>query len=646
MNYFNELVESIRKEQVVLFIGSGFSFKAGGPSSSALVDAVKDQMNGVQKSSLCGNQLDYVSSEYEQMYGRDSLLQIIEEKMNFDRKDMSDHMALTQIPHFYTIITTNYDTLLEEAYGDKCFVVRTSEDCMNIPTSKVRLFKIHGDFNAKENIILTKEDYTNYFTHRKNNNMWTAVTSEMLLHDVLIMGYSIEDNNIFELVKAIQVDAPNNKHNFYVVAPQLHKYKIKRIEDAGLRYIDKRAEEILPEIISILNKKIIKDYRNKRVSFDTFVTYCHIHGINPILKPGIDDTPNRVTSFDIQKPGKVDVHFILPKEMAIALRNINFEKRNENLPIKKNDIGVPYYSLTKESLHNFEMSINGMVTMDQEEIEELMILPRTHNLEAAIRIPSTGFNEKMTLTVYGSIECCHTLLSTEIFNIDMAIGAVEEESEFSISFKEKYKNNSNAIKWMDFLIALCSGEIVYSTAVLTTFSVKKNDEFVQLLQNMKQYYKNLNEIECRYNIVFDEYENYMLEKYRLSRLLLAICDEGYLDVSSKYNKEPFSVDTTKTPRQLQEMSIEIGQHFALRFSQEMLNPYILCGKEFRFKNKVTMINDAEIMDTSTYSNEKTKITLCSRGSVYEIYTDKELESFFDTESCNTIPLTDGNSANP
>lgn len=638
MDCLNELIERLRKEQVVLFIGSGFSFKAGGPSSSELVDAIKAQMGEAQKISLYGNQLDYVSSEYEQMYGRDSLLQIIEEKMNFTRKDISDHLALTQIPHFHTIITTNYDTLLEDAYGDNCFVVRTSEDCMNLPSSKVRLFKIHGDFKAKDNIILTKEDYTNYFTHRKNNNLWTAVTSEMLLHDVLFMGYSLEDNNIFELVKAIKEDAPNNKHNFYVVAPNLHKYKIKRLEASGLRYIDKRAEEILDEIITVLNKKITRDFRNRRVSFDTFVKYCHIHGINPTLKPGTDDAPNTVTSFDIQKPGKVDVHFSLPKETAIAIRDINFEKRNENLEIKKNDIGVPYCTLTTDLLRDFEMSINNVVTLDQDSIRELMILPRTHNLEAAIRIPSIGFNEKVTLTLYGSIECCHTLLSTEIYNIDMTIRPTKEESEFSVSFKDKYKNNSNAIKWVEFLIALCSGETVYSTAVLTTFAVKKNNELESLLQNMKQYYKNLNEIECRYNVVFDKYENYTAEKYRLSCLLLAICDEGYLDVSYKYNKEPFSVDTTKTPRQLHEMSIEIGQHFALKFSQDVLNPYVLCGKEFRFKNRITIIYDAEIMGTSTFSDEITKIILCSRGSVYEVYTDKEIESFFDSVECHTIPL--------
>lgn len=43
MSDFNELIERIRKEEVTLFIGSGFSLKAGGPKSSVLVESKKHQ---------------------------------------------------------------------------------------------------------------------------------------------------------------------------------------------------------------------------------------------------------------------------------------------------------------------------------------------------------------------------------------------------------------------------------------------------------------------------------------------------------------------------------------------------------------------------------------------------------------------------
>ncbi len=631
MDYIKVLTDNIRKANVVLFLGSGFSLKAGGPRSSDLVDAIKSKMTHEQISSLSGVQLEYIASEYEQMYDRNSLLNIIEEKMNFSRVNMSNHIMLTQIPHIRTIITTNYDTLIEEAYGDNCYVVRTSSDCVNLPSNKIKLYKIHGDFTVKDNVIITKEDFTNYFTDRKNNMMWNVVTSEMLTHDVLFMGYSIDDSNIFELIKKIQEDTPNSRHNFYVVAPIQHKHKIKRLEDAGLRHVNKRAEEILPIIIDILNKEVTRDYRKKQISNDIFIKYCQIHGIIPTIKPGIDNNPNIITSFDLQKSGNIGVHFSLPKETAVSLTHIDFEGNNNNLQIKKNDIGIPTCTFKAEELKDFEVTMNNMVTYDQDTIKELTILPRTHNLTAIINIPSIGFHEKVRYTLYGILDGCHAIISTETFNIDITIRRTKEESGLNIIFKEKYKNNSDAIKWMDFLIALSHGEVIHSTEVLTTFSIKRNESLIQYVQNAKQYYKNLSEIECQYHVSFDEYENYSSERYRISRFLLAACNERFIDVSSKYNKEDFSIDSTITSFQLREMLIEKGQHFALRFSQEMLTPYKLCGKEFTFKNRITMINDAEIISTIQGSNDATKIILRSKGNAYEVFTNKDPEDFLKKE---------------
>ena len=65
MTDFKELIERIRKEEVTLFIGSGFSLKAGGPKSSVLVESILSHMKEDEKSCLSGQQLDYVSEEYD-----------------------------------------------------------------------------------------------------------------------------------------------------------------------------------------------------------------------------------------------------------------------------------------------------------------------------------------------------------------------------------------------------------------------------------------------------------------------------------------------------------------------------------------------------------------------------------------------------
>ena len=123
---FKELIDSIRKEQVTLFLGSGFSRKAGAPMANAIVSALKESMpDDVKEYYINETHLDIISEEYEQIYSREHLINKLEDIFNFMPTDTSDHTCLPKIPHIRHIITTNYDTLIEDAYGpENCYVVR------------------------------------------------------------------------------------------------------------------------------------------------------------------------------------------------------------------------------------------------------------------------------------------------------------------------------------------------------------------------------------------------------------------------------------------------------------------------------------------------------------------------------------------
>lgn len=188
---FKELIDSIRKEQVTLFLGSGFSRKAGAPMANAIVTSLKESMPvDIKDDFRDETHLDLISEEYEQIYGRESLINKLEEIFKFMPTDTSDHTCLTKIPHIRHIITTNYDTLIEDAFGpDNCYVVRTTDDCVNLPKDKTIIYKIHGDFTKKDNIILTKQDYTNFFSSNNEPLLWKYIQSHILTNDMLFIGY-------------------------------------------------------------------------------------------------------------------------------------------------------------------------------------------------------------------------------------------------------------------------------------------------------------------------------------------------------------------------------------------------------------------------------------------------------------------------
>ena len=187
---FKELIECVRSEEVVLFVGSGFSLKAGAPSVKGVVDVLLKELTADEQMILAGNnQLDLVANEFSQMRNRDELVRTLERAFEFVPTDLSDHKMLSSIPHFKHIITTNYDCLIENAYDAKdVHVIRNDEDCTVNHDDKTVVYKLHGDFLAKDRIIVTKSDYTDFFNKVKGSPLWSVIESLFLKKHILFIG--------------------------------------------------------------------------------------------------------------------------------------------------------------------------------------------------------------------------------------------------------------------------------------------------------------------------------------------------------------------------------------------------------------------------------------------------------------------------
>lgn len=323
MKDFKDLIDSIRKEQVILFLGSGFSRKAGAPMASlitsALFDALPDDIQSDLKEQKC---LDIISEEFEQTYNRNTLINKLEKIMSFMPTDTSDHICLTKVPHFHHIITTNYDTLIEDAYGeDRCYVVRTTDDCVNLPNDKTIIYKIHGDFKSKDHILLTKQDYTNFFINNDEPLLWNYIRSLLLTKDILFMGYSLEDENIFSLIQEIHKYLKAETRKYFFIAPGLKYHKIGRLAKTNITYFDAKAEDLFPVLFDTLDKRIKSDYNRKRISLDTFNRYSNQHNLQPVVTEGPDS--NMVLRFDSNGQTDVKINFsVLNKDIAEVFKTV------------------------------------------------------------------------------------------------------------------------------------------------------------------------------------------------------------------------------------------------------------------------------------------------------------------------------------
>lgn len=121
------------------------------------------------------------------------------------------------------IITTNYDTLLEDIiFENRChrrIGQESFSDCyledydLSDSESKIDLYKIHGCVTRPDSIIITKEDYDNFF--QKSKYLYSKILTLFWEYPVVFIGYSISDRNIRDILTVmIEIMTEEQKENF------------------------------------------------------------------------------------------------------------------------------------------------------------------------------------------------------------------------------------------------------------------------------------------------------------------------------------------------------------------------------------------------------------------------------------------------
>lgn len=104
-----------------------------------------------------------------------------------------------------TIITTNYDHLIEQAAEENGEFLQVVSQDLDLPYRKAgkELIKMHGDFEH-DNFVLKEDDYLHY--HKNYKLIENYVKSLIGTKTVLFVGYSLSDpdvKHIFSWVKEV-----------------------------------------------------------------------------------------------------------------------------------------------------------------------------------------------------------------------------------------------------------------------------------------------------------------------------------------------------------------------------------------------------------------------------------------------------------
>lgn len=99
------------------------------------------------------------------------------------------------------VITTNWDLFLEQLFPEYKTYIGQEELLFSSPQEIGEIYKIHGCSTKPESLILTSEDYEHF--NRKNTYLAAKLITIFVEHPVVFLGYSISDENISGLLRAI-----------------------------------------------------------------------------------------------------------------------------------------------------------------------------------------------------------------------------------------------------------------------------------------------------------------------------------------------------------------------------------------------------------------------------------------------------------
>lgn len=202
-----------------IFAGAGTSLGSGYVDWKQLMNPIIDQL-GINPNI----DLTKAAQYYENEFGRHGINLIVNDE--FHKGETTENRTLDQITDLpvQSVWTTNYDSLLEDSYTRKGKIadvkIKQEQFKYHVPNCDVTIYKMHGDKNYPDDVVITKNDYETYDSERE---VFTkALSVELITHTFLFIGFSFSDPNLDRIISVV-------RHTFKQKAPKNHYCFMKRV---------------------------------------------------------------------------------------------------------------------------------------------------------------------------------------------------------------------------------------------------------------------------------------------------------------------------------------------------------------------------------------------------------------------------------
>lgn len=289
------LLDDLIRGSVVPFVGSGFSRNCDGPAGFVMPDwqeLGRQVAADMPDYDYSGSPIDALSV-YEERFKRSALVDRIRRACQTGMVTPGEAHRLFCGCFSSIVCTTNFDSLLEDAYRDAHVgrLVVVGESGLTLTNSDgATIVKVHGDFSQPDGMVVTESDYDLFVS--RNPLLCTFVSNLFITRTMLLIGYSLDDADMRQLLKivqsrlgrlarpvySIQVGATTDDIARYkrrgvdvINVPKLPKMGYKECLIEFLRdlkmYIEKRANSRLMSNEEEVNQELIRPALDNRLCF-------------------------------------------------------------------------------------------------------------------------------------------------------------------------------------------------------------------------------------------------------------------------------------------------------------------------------------------------------------------------------------------
>lgn len=267
IKFLDEISQKMKQGDISIFAGAGLSIASGYVDWKKLLEPISKQLR------LNPNiDLTEIAQYYEDKFGRQGLNSLVFNEFDKIPKNNENINWLSKMP-ISEYWTTNYDHVIEQAIkkqGKSYQKLVKKEDFKYHKIGReVAIYKMHGDKDSPDDVVLTKEDYQNYDIDR---GIFTRMLSvELIRKSFVFIGFSFNDPNL-ERILSIAKQTLQGK------APQTHYCFMRKVQ-----LIDYLNEHNRLEIQNI--EKYIRDNNYQILRCNSMVKY----GIQTILINDYDE---------------------------------------------------------------------------------------------------------------------------------------------------------------------------------------------------------------------------------------------------------------------------------------------------------------------------------------------------------------------